>query len=70
MTPGRETEGTVEDALPGALYRVRMDDGRVVTASLGGVARQVLVKVIPGDRVELEVSTLDPSRGRIIGKVR
>jgi translation initiation factor IF-1 len=47
-----------------------MDDGRVVTASLGGVARQVLVKVIPGDRVVLEVSTLDPSRGRIIGKVR
>ena len=70
MTPGRETEGTVEDALPGALYRVRTDDGRVVTASLGGVARQVLVKVIPGDRVVLEVSTLDPSRGRITGKVR
>jgi translation initiation factor IF-1 len=61
-------EGTVEDALPGALYRVRSDDGHVITASLGGVARQVLVKVIPGDRVVLEVSTLDPTRGRITGK--
>ena len=61
-------EGTVEEALPGALYRVRGDAGQVITASLGGVARQVLVKVIPGDRVVLEVSTFDPTRGRITGK--
>jgi len=64
----REMDGTVEEALPGALYRVRSDDGDVITASLGGVARQVLVKVIPGDRVLLEVSALDPTRGRITGK--
>ena len=63
-------EGTVEDALPGALYRVRTDDGILVTASLGSVARQVLVKVIPGDRVRFEVSSFDPTRGRITGKVR
>ena len=68
MSPSRETEGTVEDALPGALYRVRCDDGQVVTASLGGVARQITVKVIPGDRVLLEVSAFDPTRGRIKGK--
>jgi translation initiation factor IF-1 len=68
VSASRETEGTVEDALPGALYRVRCDDGQVVTASLGGVARQVTVKVIPGDRVLVEVSTLDPTRGRIKGK--
>jgi len=68
VSPSRETEGTVEDALPGALYRVRCDDGQVVTASLGGVTRQVTVKVIPGDRVLVEVSALDPTRGRIKGK--
>jgi translation initiation factor IF-1 len=58
-------EGTVEKALPKGLFRVRCDDGNIVVASLGGVARQVTVKVIPGDRVVLEVSALDPSRGRI-----
>jgi translation initiation factor IF-1 len=67
---GREMEGTVVDALPGALYRVRGDDGSVVTASLGGVARQVTVKIIPGDRVLLEVSPLDPSRARIKGRIK
>ncbi len=61
-------EGTVEEALPGALYRVRSDDGNVIIAALGKVARQVLVKVIPGDRVLFEVSELDPTRGRITGK--
>lgn len=53
------------EALPKALFRVRCDDGQIVTASLGGVARQVTVKVIPGDRVVVEISPLDPSRGRI-----
>jgi translation initiation factor IF-1 len=47
---------------------VRCDDGQVVTASLGGVARQITVKVIPGDRVLVEVSAFDPTRGRIRGK--
>lgn len=68
MSAGRETQGTVEEALPGALYRVRCDEGDLITASLGGNARRVLVKVIPGDRVVLEVSALDPTRGRITGK--
>jgi translation initiation factor IF-1 len=68
VSPGRELEGTVEEALPGALFRVRCDDGAIVTVSLGGVARQVMVKVIPGDRVSIEVSELDPTRGRIKGK--
>lgn len=58
-------QGTVEKALPKGLFRVRCDDGQVISASLGGVARQVTVKVIPGDRVVLEVSALDPTRGRI-----
>jgi len=57
---GREMEGTVVDALPGALYRVRGDDGSVVVASLGGVARQVTVKISP----------LDPSRARIKGRIK
>jgi translation initiation factor IF-1 len=65
VAPSRETEGTVEKALPKGLFLVRSDDGELVTASLGGLARQITVKVIPGDRVVLEISALDPSRGRI-----
>lgn len=70
MAPGRETEGTVDRALPKGLFRVRCDDGQIVTASLGGVARQVTVKIIPGDRVVLEISALDPTRGRVKARLK
>jgi len=65
VAQARESEGTVTEALPKALFRVRCDDGQLVTVSLGGIARQVTVKVIPGDRVVIEISPLDPTRGRI-----
>jgi len=65
LPQGREVEGVVAKALPKLLYEVRCDDGRVVTASFGGLARQVTVKISPGDRVVVEVSPVDPTRGRI-----
>ena len=65
MANEREFEGSVEQALPKGLFRVRCDNGQVITASLGGVTRNVTVKVIPGDRVTVEVSPFDPTRGRI-----
>jgi translation initiation factor IF-1 len=57
--------GVVEETLPRDLYRVRLDDGQMVTASLGGLTRQTTVRIIQGDRVRVEVSPLDPTRGRI-----
>ncbi len=60
-----ELEGTIEEALPRGLYAVRCDGGRKVTATLSTEARRVTVKVLPGDRVLLEISAFDPSRGRI-----
>ena len=60
--------GTIEEALPSALYRVKLDDGRKVVAGLSTEARRTLVKVQPGDRVEVAVSPLDPTRGKITGK--
>jgi len=62
---GSEQEGVVEEALPRGLYRVRCDGGKRVVASIGAHARRVTVKVIPGDRVLVEVSDIDPTRGRI-----
>jgi translation initiation factor IF-1 len=50
------------------LYRVKCDDGNIRTVALTGVPKQTIVRVIPGDRVIIEVSALDPTRGRI--KVR
>lgn len=61
-------EGVVEECLPQALYRVGLKNGTKIWASLGGVARQTIVRVIPGDRVLIEVAPFDPSRGKI--KVR
>ena len=58
-------DGVVLETLPSDLYRVKCDDGRVVTASFGAEAKRVTVKVIPGDRVELELSGYDPTRGKI-----
>lgn len=65
-----ELEGTIESALPRGLFAVRCDDGRNVIATLTTGARRFTVKVLPGDRVLLEVSVLDPSRGRIKARLQ
>ncbi|MGD8859175.1 MAG: translation initiation factor IF-1 [Myxococcales bacterium] len=65
MTGRREAEGVVEEALPRGLYRVSLEHGVKITASIGGIARQTTVRVIPGDRVLIEISPLDPTRGKI-----
>ena len=65
MSADREVQGIVEEAIPHGLYRIVCDDGARVTASLGGAARQAIVRVIPGDRVLIELSSRDPNRGKI-----
>lgn len=60
--------GTIEEALPSALFRVKLDDGRTVVAGMSTEARRTLVKVAPGDRVSVQPSPLDPTRGKILGK--
>jgi translation initiation factor IF-1 len=65
---GTEVKGVVEAALPQGLYRVKCDDGKTRTVALTGIPKQTVVRVIPGDRVIVEVSPIDPTRGRI--KVR
>jgi translation initiation factor IF-1 len=61
----RQAEGVVREILPQGLYRVSLKNGETVTASIGGVARQATVRVIPGDRVLVEISLRDPTRGKI-----
>ena len=67
MSGKQQTEqlvGLVEEALPATSFRVRLEDGRLVLAYLSGKMRMYYIKIVPGDRVLLELSP-DGARGRI-----
>jgi translation initiation factor IF-1 len=59
----------VEEVLPSALFRVRMNDGREVIASMAPRLRHAVVRLIGGSRVKVELSSRDPSRGQIVEKL-
>ena len=61
-----EFEGVVTDLLPNAMFRVKLDNGHKVTAHTAGKLRKNRIRVLQGDRVKLEVSPYDLSKGRII----
>jgi translation initiation factor IF-1 len=60
-----ELEGVVSDVLPSAMFRVALDNGHYVLATIGGKMRQFRIRVLTGDRVKVEVSPYDLTRGRI-----
>src|SRR5678816_897791 len=60
-----ELEGVVSDVLPSAMFRVALDNGHFVLATIGGKMRQFRIRVLTGDRVKVEVSPYDLTRGRI-----
>jgi translation initiation factor IF-1 len=60
-----ELEGTVIEALPGTQFRVELDNGHEVLAYLSGKMRRYYIRILLGDRVRVEVSPYDLSRGRI-----
>jgi translation initiation factor IF-1 len=61
-----ELTGTIEEVLPGSMYRVRIDDIKsVIVCYTGGKLKQHKIKIILGDRVKLEVSAYDLTKGRI-----
>jgi translation initiation factor IF-1 len=62
---GITVEGVVVDALPNAMFRVELDNGHKVLAHISGKMRMHYIKILPGDRVTVEVSPYDWSRGRI-----
>ena len=59
-------EGTVEEALPNATFRVKLDTGHTILAHASGKMRIHFIKILPGDRVRVELSPYDLTRGRII----
>jgi translation initiation factor IF-1 len=60
-----EFDGVVTEALPNAMFRVKCDNELEVLATISGRMRQYYIKILPGDRVTVEVSPYDPNRGRI-----
>lgn len=60
-----ELEGVITDVLPSAMFRVELDNGHTVLATIAGKMRRFRIRVLQGDRVKVEVSPYDLSRGRI-----
>lgn len=58
--------GSVEELLPGAKFRVRLENGQEITAHLAGKMRMFRIKILPGDSVKLEISPYDLTKGRIV----
>jgi translation initiation factor IF-1 len=62
--------GRVSESMPNALFRVHLDNGHKVLAHVSGAMRMRYVRIMPGDKVTVELSPLDLSRGRITHRVR
>ncbi len=70
MPRGLEVEGTVTEVLPNAMFRVELPNGHKVLAHVSGKMRMHYIKILPGDKVKLELSPYDPTRGRIVYRKR
>jgi translation initiation factor IF-1 len=60
-----EVEGTILEALPNAMFRVEMEGGHKILAHISGKMRMHYIKILPGDKVKVELSPYDLTRGRI-----
>jgi len=61
-----ELEGTVIEALPNAMFQVQLDNGHKVLAHVSGKLRMNFIRILPGDRVVVQLSPYDLTRGRIV----
>ena len=60
-----EIQGTVNETLPNAMYRVSLDNGHKILAHISGKMRMHFIRILPGDKVTVELSPYDLTRGRI-----
>ena len=61
-----ELEGTILEALPNAMFKVEVDNGHEILAHVSGRMRMHSIRILPGDRVRLEISPYDLKKGRIV----
>jgi len=65
-----EVEGTIVESLPNAMFRVELENGHKVLVYVSGKMRMNFIKILPGDKVKLELSPYDLTRGRIIYRAK
>lgn len=64
--PSIEVDGEVVEALPNATFKVKLENGHIVHAHIAGKMRMYYIKILPGDRVKLQMSPYDLAKGRIV----
>ena len=65
-----EQDGVIIEALPNAMFRVELENGHVITAHISGKMRMFYIKILPGDRVKVEMSPYDLTKGRISSRYK
>ncbi len=65
-----EFEGTVVEAMPNAVFKVKLPNGHIVTAHISGKLRMNYIRILPGDKVTVEVSVYDLDKGRITWRAK
>ncbi|MGB5562121.1 MAG: translation initiation factor IF-1 [Sedimenticolaceae bacterium] len=65
-----EMEGTVVDTLPNTMFRVELENGHIVTAHISGKMRKHYIRILTGDKVKVELTPYDLSKGRIVYRER
>jgi len=65
-----QMEGTVIDTLPNTMFRVKLDNGHVITAHISGKMRKHYIRILTGDKVTVELTPYDLSKGRITYRAR
>ena len=65
-----QMEGVVTETLPNTMFRVELENGHVVTAHISGKMRKYYIKIVTGDKVTVELSPYDLTRGRITFRVK
>lgn len=61
-----EMRGTVEELLPSANFKVKLENGQVITSYLSGKMRKFRIRILPGDDVKVEISPYDLTKGRVV----
>lgn len=65
-----ELEGEVTEALPNAMFRVKLETGQLILAHVSGKIRRHWIRILPGDKVKIELSPYDLTRGRITYRMK
>jgi len=63
-----QVKGEVKESLPNTMFKVELEDGKVILATLKGIIRRRYVRIFPGDKVKVEMTPYDAERGRIVYK--